>query len=171
MPRASSAPDRQSQSYALPDEAGPHQRLLTMSRRSSDGVDHGLVRRQPTLLAAIKLCISLAGLEADKEVYIPLGIDAGHWSRIMRGEAHFPVDRLCDLMDLCGNDAPMLWLVDRRGFDLSSLRRKESETERQLREARERISQLQAERLAERALISDLLTGRVHDARARVTLG
>lgn len=100
-------------------------------------VDQKLVEQQRTLLGAIKLCISLAGFEADKEVYGKLGVDAGHWSRIHRGEAHFPVDKLNALMDLCGNEAPLLWLVQSRGYDLASLRHRETELERKLRELTE----------------------------------
>lgn len=50
------------------------------------------------------------------------------------------------LMDVCGNDAPLLWMLHRRGYDLHSLRRRESETERELRLARERIAELENER-------------------------
>lgn len=173
MPQASSVGDRQSQSRKRtafdepPVQPLPVQRSLPMAKTPMQEVDHALVRRQPSLLMAVKLCISLGGLEADKEVYMPLGIDAGHWTRIMRGEAHFPIDRLPDLMDLCGNEAPLLWLLDNRGYDLHSLRRKESETERELRLAQERIARLEAERHAERVLISDLLTGRVHEVVGR----
>jgi hypothetical protein len=171
MPTASIKGDRPSQSKLRntvdhpPAQTLPTQRLLTMAKQPVQEIDHALVRRQPSMLAAVKLCISMGGLEADKEVYMPLGIDAGHWTRIMRGEAHFPIDRLPDLMDLCGNEAPMLWLLDNRGYDLNSLRHKETETARQLREAHEHIARMEAERHAERILISDLLTGRVHEAR------
>lgn len=108
-------------------------------QRAPQVVDLALVMAQPSLLAAIKLCISLAGFEADKQVYRPLGIDAGHWTRILRGEAHFPVDKLGDLMDLCGNEVPLLWLVHARGYDASHLRKRETETERALREANEAL--------------------------------
>lgn len=40
-------------------------------------------------------------------------------------------------MDACGNDAPLLWMLHARGYDLSSLRRRETETERRLRMALE----------------------------------
>lgn len=125
-------------------------------RRPVRVVDIGLVMAQPSLLAAIKLCISLGGFEADKQVYGPLGIDAGHWTRILRGEAHFPVDKLGDLMDLCGNEVPLLWLVHARGYDATSLRKRETETERALREANEAL----AEERKRNLYLSDLLTGR-----------
>lgn len=103
-----------------------------------------LVVRQTTLAGAIALCVQISGLE-DKEVYLSLGIDAGHWTRIMRGDAHFPVNKLSDLMDLCGNEAPLMWLVHYRGYEASSLRKRESETEKRLRSAQERIQELERE--------------------------
>lgn len=125
-------------------------------KRPVQAVDLALVRAQPTLLAAIKLCITAAGFEADKQVYRELGIDAGHWSRIMRGDAHFPVDKLPELMDLCGNEVPLMWLLHARGYDVATLRHLETETQRALREANEAL-------LAERQRVqylTDLLTGR-----------
>ena len=117
--------------------------------RAPQAVDPALVILQPTMLAAIKLCISLGGFEADKQIYGALDIDASHWTRIHRGEAHFPVDKLPALMDLCGNEAPLIWLTYRRGYDPASLRKRETETERALREARE---ELDRERLKSAAL-------------------
>ena len=124
--------------------------------RAVQAVDPALVLAQPSMLGAIKLCISLAGFQADKQVYGALGIDAGHWSRVMRGEAHFPVDKLPELMDLCGNEAPLIWLTHSRGYDAGSLRKRESETERRLREAHE---QLDTERMKVRVL-TDALHGK-----------
>jgi hypothetical protein len=94
------------------------------------------------MLGAIKLCISAGGFDADKQVYVEIGIDAGHWTRVMHGEAHFPVNKLPALMELCGNDAPLLWLVNDRGYDLHSLRKKETETEKENRELREEVGAL-----------------------------
>lgn len=121
--------------------------------RSAQVVDPALVIAQPSLLAAIKLCISLGGFEADKQVYSALDIDASHWTRIHRGEAHFPVDKLTALMDLCGNEAPLIWLTHSRGYDIASLRKRETETERALRQAHEA---LEAERTKNRVLIEAL---------------
>jgi hypothetical protein len=124
--------------------------------RERQDIDPALVIAQPTLLGAIKLCISLAGFEADKQVYKDLEIDAGHWSRITRGEAHFPVDKLSALMDLCGNEAPLIWLTNARGYDPHSLRKLETETERQLRNEREAHARTQ-EKLT---LLTELLQGK-----------
>ena len=121
--------------------------------RTAQSVDPSLVVAQPTLLAAIKLCISLGGFEADKQVYGALDIDASHWTRITRGDAHFPVDKLIDLMDLCGNEAPLIWLTNARGYDAASLRKRETETERLLRTMTE---ERDAERMKVRVLTEAL---------------
>jgi len=110
--------------------------------RKDQAVDHRVIAAQKTMLNAIRLCISVAGFEAEKQLYAELGIDAGHWSRIMRGEAHFPVDKLLRLMDLCGNEVPLLWLAHARNYDMASLRLRECELERQLRESREEAAAL-----------------------------
>lgn len=110
-----------------------------------------LVVKQPTLSAAIALCVQVAGLE-EKEVYLPLGIDAGHWTRITKGEAHFPVNKLNGLMDLCGNEAPLIWLANSRGYGLVVLK---TESERRA-EAAERAL---AEERAKVELLTSLLKG------------
>ena len=112
-------------------------------------VDPSLVQRQRSFLAAVQLCVQAAGL-ADKEVHLALGLDAAHWSRITKGDAHFPLDLLGPLMDLCGNEAPLRWLAHSRGYDLRPL---ETELERQVREGAEREAALQAEVAALRRAI------------------
>lgn len=138
----------------MPTVADP-QIPLRLVREHQD-VDPALVLAQPTLLGAIKLCISLAGFDADKQVHRDLEIDAGHWSRITRGEAHFPVDKLSALMDLCGNEAPLIWLTNARGYDPRSLRKLETETERALREEREALKREREKT----ALLTELLQGK-----------
>ena len=87
-----------------------------------------LVSRQETFIGAIALCTQLSGLD-DKEIYMTLEIDAGHWSRIVKGDAHFPVNKIDALMNICGNEAPLLWLANRRGYGLQLLK---SEAERRI---------------------------------------
>lgn len=112
-----------------------------------------LVVKQQTLAGAIALCVQLSGLE-DKEVYLALEIDAGHWTRIMKkGDAHFPVNKLNDLMDLCGNEAPLMWLANSRGYGLVVLR---SEAERRA-DAAERALQDERNKVK---LLTNLLQGR-----------
>jgi hypothetical protein len=56
------------------------------------------------------LAIQASGLD-DKEVYLSLGIDAGHWSRIRKGEAHFPMDKIADFCRCVGNRVLPEWLA------------------------------------------------------------
>lgn len=111
-----------------------------------------LVVRQPTLARAIALCVQLSGLQ-DKEVHLALEIDAGHWSRISKGDAHFPTNKLGDLMDICGNEAPLMWLANSRGYGLVVLQteaeRRADAAEKKLAEEREKVRWL-----------TDLLKGR-----------
>ncbi len=100
------------------------------------------IERAPSLGAALAAGAAAAGLDLEKEVHIPLGIDAGHWTRMRSGQAGIQWDKVEAICDLFGNDAPVLWMLSRRGYDLHSLRKLESETERQLRVAREEIEQL-----------------------------
>ena len=90
------------------------------------------VERKQSLGAAIELCVEAAGLEP-KRVTADLGLDKGQWSRWASGAEGVVWPRLEKLMDRCGNDAPVLWQVAQRGYDLHSLRRRESETERRCR--------------------------------------
>jgi hypothetical protein len=94
------------------------------------------VRRKATLGAAIVMCMELAGFDLDKEVP-GLKVDKAQFSRWKSGEEGIKWPKLQSLMDACGNDAPLLWMLHRRGYDLHSLRKQESETERQLRLERE----------------------------------
>lgn len=126
---------------------------LALSRRPDRvSVPLELVMRQQTFSNAIQLCVQLSGLD-DKEVYMTLGIDAGHWSRVMKGDAHFPVNKLPDLMDLCGNEAPLMWFANQRGYGLVLLK---SEAERRAEEAE---SALARER-EQNKLLRELIQGR-----------
>ena len=94
------------------------------------------VARKPSLGAAIELCVEAAGLEP-KRVTADLGMDKGQWSRWTSGAEGVVWPRLEKLMDRCGNDAPVLWQLHQRGYDLHSVRRRETELERRLRHAEE----------------------------------
>lgn len=84
-------------------------------------IDMAVILRLPNKLAALNLCIQLSGLE-DKEIYGSLGIDAGQWTRIKKGEAHFPDNKESDLMRLCGNAVPIIWSAAREGYSLTPLK-------------------------------------------------
>lgn len=116
---------------------------LTQVEMPLQTVDLAVVLRQSNLAGAVALCASLSGKD-DKQLYMDLGIDPGQWSRIMKGSAHFPLNKLSALMDLCGNEAPLMWLIHHRGWDVATLRRQQSETERALEAERQRTRELEA---------------------------
>lgn len=102
-------------------------------------VDPQLVIRQPTMTKALQLCQTLSGKD-DAQFYGTGGIvkDQAQWSRIMGPSNHnFPHEKLNLFMDIAGNEAPLLWLLQSRGYDLNSLRLLETETEKKLRLAQE----------------------------------
>lgn len=94
------------------------------------------VSREQSLGGAINLCAKAAGL-APKEVQDSLKADRAQFSRWTDDKEGILWPKLAALMDLCGNDSPLLWMLHARGYDLSSLRRRETETERRLRLALE----------------------------------
>ena len=80
--------------------------------------DEILVKQCQNFLDAIHLCVQLSRYKhytiADK-----LGIDRGHWSRMMQGQAHFPTNKMHELMQLCGNYAPLQWLAKAVGVPIN----------------------------------------------------
>jgi hypothetical protein len=94
------------------------------------------VAREYSLGGAIDLCAKVAGL-SPKQVQDALKTDKAQFSRWTDGKEGVVWPKLVALMDVCGNDAPLLWMLMARGYELSSLRRVETELERQNRLLRE----------------------------------
>jgi hypothetical protein len=122
------------------------------------------VARERTLGGAIDLCAKAAGL-VPKQIQDALHSDRAQFSRWTDDKEGILWSKLRALMDLCGNDAPLLWMLRDRGYELTSLRRQESELERKLRLTLERLAKLEEERRIERNLLSEVITGR-HDLKA-----
>lgn len=147
--------DRQVRSKDLTPPEGQPQ--LALSRRATRvEVPLALVTAQPTLNAAVVLCIQVSGL-GHTEICLALDIDPGHWTRMLKGDAHFPMNKLCGLMDLCGNEAPLMWLAHARGKGLVLLK---SEAERQAEEARAEADALRVQV----RMLTDILQGRSRPA-------
>lgn len=123
---------------------------LPVSRQIEVPLDE--VPRKLTLGKAIEYCAELAGFGMDKQLQQRLKTDKGQFSRWLSGQEGIMWEKFERLMDTCGNDVPLYWMLAKRGYDLHSLRKLETKTEKELREAKERIASL------ENAL--DLVTGR-----------
>jgi transcriptional regulator with XRE-family HTH domain len=79
---------------------------------------------RPELIAACKnrldaiiLCIQLSRL-SQGEVAKRLGLDKGHLTRILQGLAYFPDQKSVELMEVCGNYAPLQYEAAACGFQL-----------------------------------------------------
>lgn len=94
------------------------------------------IAREKTLGGAIGLCAKAAGYEG-KQIQDALKLDKAQWSRWESGAEGVVWPKIEALMNHCGNDAPLMWMLHVRGYDLSSLRRKETEIERDNRLLRE----------------------------------
>lgn len=100
------------------------------------------VMRKQSLGGAIELCAELGGYALDKALQQELDVDKAQFSRWQSGTEGVQWPKFKRLMDKCGNDAPVLWMLHDRGYDLFSLRRRESETERENRLLREEVQAL-----------------------------
>lgn len=113
------------------------------------------IAREKSLGGAISLCAEAAGLEP-KQVQDALKADKAQFSRWTDDKEGIVWAKFTALMDACGNDAPLLWMLNQRGYDLSSLRKQETETQKALRQAQEELAR---EKLKNQALV-EALTGR-----------
>jgi hypothetical protein len=98
------------------------------------------IARKKSLGAALELCAEVAGFDLDKQLQQTLGVDKGQFSRWQSGQEGIKWDKFTALMDACGNDAPLLWMLHARGYDLHSIRRVETAVERENRELREQLA-------------------------------
>lgn len=100
------------------------------------------IARKHSLGKALEYCAELAGYSYDKQLEEALRkhgspVDKTQLSRWQQGSEGIKWERLEALMDVCGNDAPILWMLHQRGYDLGSVRLQESATERENRLLRE----------------------------------
>lgn len=130
------------------------------NRPAMQSIDPELIYRQPTLTKALHLCQTLSGKD-DAQFYGPNGVvkDQAQWSRIMgqSGSANFPQEKFNLFMDVAGNEAPLLWLLHSRHYDITTLRHVETETERKLRLALDALKREQVKN----ATLVEAIHGRV----------
>lgn len=116
-----------------------------------------MVRARKNKGAAFTLACDASGLD-DKEIYLPLGIDKAVFSRIKSGSVNLDDDLIGKFCALVGNTICPEWLAYQVGCTLVQI---ESEAQRQLRLAQERIKQLESEKAHDRRLLAEVLGGRV----------
>jgi len=129
--------DSQEPSMTLPlfDGRGTTQKLID----NQPPLSVAAVIAKPTLTQALKLCFEHPGLD-DKQAASLMDLDPGQFSRIMGATGHFPTNRYVEFMERMGNDAPLIWLANRRGYEL---RRIQTDVEQQLEAERAKSAELE----------------------------
>lgn len=100
------------------------------------------IAREKSLGDALALCAKVAGFGLDKELSGRMKVDKAQFLRWQSGTEGIVWPKLQALMDVCGNDVPVLWMLHQRGYDLHSVRRVETSLERENRILRERNAAL-----------------------------
>lgn len=129
-----------SKSTELNSQQGQLKTVYGLVKSKPDLVDWNLIAKCEDELAAIQLCVHLSRL-SNETIAFKLGIDKGHWSRIMQGRGHLPARKRTQLMAICSNLAPMQFDCLKFGFKL-----KEHDVETELEEIEQRRSFLLAAR-------------------------
>lgn len=114
------------------------------------GISVDQIARIPSMTQALVLCQTLSGLD-DKAFVGKDGVvkDQAQWSRVMGASAHnFPHDKFNCFMDKAGNEAPLLWLLHSRGYDIERLTHVETKLEKQNRLLKEENAALRRVMLA-----------------------
>lgn len=122
------------------DMDGQLKPLLGAVRTRPKLVDWDLIAKCQDELAALQLCVHLSRL-ANERIAFMLGIDKGHWSRIMQGRGHLPARKRTQLMSICGNLAPAQFDCMKFGFKMQ-----EYDVEAELAEVEQRRNYLLATR-------------------------
>lgn len=110
-----------------------------------------------TEAAALASSIATSGLQ-EKTVALEIELDPSTLAKVKQGTARPSEDHLDRLMDATGSEAWLYYWLLRRGYDPRSLRRIETDVERENRELKERLATIEAERDVERRTIRDLLS-------------
>lgn len=104
-------------------------------------VEPQVIERLDCFSAAIKLSVSVSGLQ-DKLIAAELEIPPANWSGMKSGQRHFPPDKLTRLMQITGNQIPLIWLARQCGYDLV---RQESPLEQENRQLKDALAERERE--------------------------
>jgi hypothetical protein len=105
--------------------------------------------------AVFTYMVDRSGLK-DKTVAIEIGVDSATLTRVKQGVARPSDDQIHALMDCTGSEAWLIYHNLRRGYDPRTLRRLETDVERENRELKERLAQLEHEREVEMRVLREL---------------
>jgi hypothetical protein len=98
------------------------------------------IRKRSTFLGAWNFAQDFAALQ-DKQVYDALSIDSSHWTKIRKGSASPPADeRFVRFFDVVQNEIPLVWLVEARGYDWTTLRKRRDDKDRRIAELEQELA-------------------------------
>lgn len=116
----------------LPEKQSPHVEPLTPQLIS-------MIRRRKSFVDAWNFAQEFAALD-NKQVYGPLAIDASHVTKIRNESASPPGYAFNPYLDLVGNEFPLVWWVESRGYDWLTLRRHRDDKDRRIAELEQRLA-------------------------------
>jgi len=99
--------------------------------------------------------IGKSGLQ-EKTIAIEVGVDSSIVSKAKTGQARFNEKNMNDFMDACGSEAWLHYWLVKRGYDPRSLRRFETDLERENRLLKEDNERMKREREIEMRLFREL---------------
>lgn len=105
--------------------------------------------------AVFSAMVATSGLQ-EKSIAIEVEIDASTLAKIKQGTARPSELHLDRFMDATGSEAWLYFWLLKRGYDPRSLRRFESDVERENRELREELAAVRHEREIEKRLFREL---------------
>lgn len=123
----------------------------------SEEIADEIIARCKDLRCALRMCIDVSGI-APKEIAFRMDIDAGHFSRMTNAgddPRHFPLERINELMIICGNEIPLRWMALSRGYGLYRLK---TELELEIESLRGCLSEAVREKEMMLKLIKELRT-------------
>lgn len=91
---------------------------------------------------AMAAAVATSGLK-DKSLAIEIDVDPAHFSKMVSGQLGVMPDKLFRFMDACGSELPLMWLLYQRGYDLSQMKQRQTNLEREIEALK---AQLRAER-------------------------
>lgn len=93
---------------------------------------------------ALRFMARSSGLQ-DKALAVEIGVDNATFSRALSGQARLSDEQIERFMDAAGSEAWLCWWNARRGYDPASMRRIETDVERENRELREQVARMERE--------------------------
>lgn len=112
---------------------------LAVSRKAKRDISDESLDDFNSALKAFNVTLELAGVD-NEIIAAELNIDTAQLNRCKSGKNNFPLNKLNDLLDACGNEVLLRWWARSRGYALVRLK---SHLEAELEQERQRNAELE----------------------------